>query len=243
MYNTNYTLNKNIKAGLFLILPFFILYGIPAFWKHSTHVYPILFISIISVGTAFIIKIKSHRFLKSSACYAILVLLSGFFGMPNWLNYISDKSTDTNFIFPEIDIVDINEKAFRFEKGKTYVLDLWSLACAPCIDKFPDFEELHLKYINQPDVEFYSLCLPIKGRNYNHEITKRYSFNKLYTLNVNSWEELGVKEIPKYIVINSNSEVVYIGRLNDKWYHFYNNINQIIRNEKNKTKEPFAITD
>ncbi|MBT8267147.1 MAG: L-lactate permease [Bacteroidia bacterium] len=218
----------NIIRTLVLSVPFLILFGVNMFTKNLYHIYPIFFISILSVVLAWVFKSQFDKPVIPSIIYGLVLLATTFTIMPNWLNFTLDKNTNVNFEFPNIELADNQGNAFSIEKDKTYVFDLWSVTCKPCIEKFPDFEELSLEYENNSKVEFYAICLPVKGRNYNDKITKPYKFKSLYASSENSWELLNVQNVPKYLVVNNKSAIIYKGRLNDKWYHFYNNINSII---------------
>ncbi|ULC59981.1 TlpA family protein disulfide reductase [Flaviramulus sp. BrNp1-15] len=230
---------KKPLYAVVIIIPFLLIYGFVVIGRliqyNEVHTLPILIIPIISVLFGYLFSFFNLKN-SSKLIYAIIIIIIGYIGMPNWLNFAFDKENPINEPFPELVLSDINQKPFKLKGNKVIILDLWSTSCGICIKKFPDFEKLMLDYKNDSEVEFYTLNLPLK-RDSIRDITSyvsKYKFQSLFAEKYDSWSKLNNETVPKILILNKNKNIVYKGRMNDKWYHFYNNIENLIMKYKNE---------
>lgn len=154
------------------------------------------------------------------------------------MNFIHDDENPINTSFPkDLVLKDESGNVYNLEndKGKIIVLDLWSSSCGVCFKKFPDFEFQKEKYKNDHNVKFYSLNLRLKrdSKIDLKKYTEKYSFKTLYA-DEKSWKILNNQTVPKLLIIDKNSNIVYKGTMHEKWYHFYKNFNSIINKLKNE---------
>lgn len=227
-----------IIKGIILIIPFISIYGITAIVKANYHVIPIILISIFSITASLnIISVKNKSF--KIILTTFLIILTGYIGMPNWLNYYFDNENPISIPFPR-NLVIKDEIGNNFDiydsESDLIILDLWSSKCKPCFEGFPEFEKLNKKYLKNKKVAFFSLNLKTKYDNDNSKLKKLiedYQFSKLYS-DENSWNLLNNKSVPKIIIIDKNRKIIYKGKLNNKWFLFYNNINSIINKKLNE---------
>ncbi|MCF6294330.1 MAG: TlpA family protein disulfide reductase [Flavobacteriaceae bacterium] len=224
--------NKVISLAI-LISPFLLIYGfvlIPKLLEFKRlHVLPILIFPVVNAFFGYLFyKVKAKPY--SKVIYVGIIIIMGYIGMPNWLNFSFDEENPIDKPFPKLKLNDIYDNTFQFEKDKVIVLDLWSTACGICIKKFPDFEALKLKYKDDKSIEFYALYLPLKRDSIIDvkSYVKDYKFNSLFAIEISSWKTLDNRTVPKLLILNKDQRIVYKGRMNDKWYHFYNNINSLI---------------
>lgn len=241
VFNKNNNFKKNLLIQVFLTLPFFILYGINAISKSYYHIYPIVFIPILSI--LFTFSIKSIFKYKVALTTSIIISLLCYIGMANWLSYSLGRTITSYNYLPEFKVVTSENKPFKFDDNKIYLLNVWSTACAPCIEKFPDYEQLANRYKKDSIIEIVTLSLPLtKDYEKSLKFTKKYSFKALLATQDESWQKLQTNKVPLYIVIGKNQKIVYTGVLNSKWYEFYNNIHGILKKEKHTYKTELYTT-
>ncbi|WP_290700939.1 TlpA disulfide reductase family protein [Lacinutrix sp.] len=231
------TKNKNRFNLLILVLPFILLYGYVFFVNPSPNlkVLPILVFPVISLFLGYLTFKKGNNSYYLFF-YTIIFVFLTVFGMPNWINYISDVENPINKPFPELSIKDINNNSFFFKKDKVIIIDLWSSSCGICIKKFPEYEKLMLKYKEDDRVRFYTLNLPL-ARDSLIDIksyVRDYEFNSLFVVDDDSRKKLDNKSVPKLLIVDKLNKIVYKGSLNDKWYEFYNDIDDLIEKHVNE---------
>ncbi len=85
-------------------------------------------------------------------------------------------------------------------------------------------------------MELYSLNLPYKRDSVVDvkRMIKKYSFDKLYANNLESWNILDNHSVPKIIMIGKKGNVRYKGSMNTNKYLFYNNFHSLIEKLKNE---------
>ncbi|WP_445715324.1 peroxiredoxin family protein [Flavobacterium sp.] len=110
----------------------------------------------------------------------------------------------------ELDLEDINGAKFNLEnlKGKVIVLNFWFTQCKPCIEEFPELNNLKEKYKNQ-DVEFFAVTWN------NKEIVDKFLLNNKLDFKIIPNGKLIIDKfkIPHYpynIVIDKNGKIEYI---------------------------------
>lgn len=231
----NNTSKNKVLFFLIFTIPFTLIYGIVLISQKSINlkVIPIFLAPIVFYLTGYFFQKKTK---KELGAISLLIIILGFFFIINWINFVSHKTITNIDKFPEISIVNENLEKFNFNSRKIKIIDVWSSSCSICIKKFPEFENLKIRYENNTNIEFFSLNLPLKKdsliniKNY----TKNYSFKKLYATELDSWEQLNIKGVPIFLVLDKKNNLVYKGSLNASWYDLYNNIHKIIKSIDDK---------
>jgi len=104
-------------------------------------------------------------------------------------------------------LTDIQNDTIRLNKDKYVVLDFWHSRCLFCFEKFPEFEQMYLRFKDNPMLDFYSVNQPISnenGKTFDH--TAKYSFPTLRgTENVS--EVFDVRGYPTVIIVKDNNVV------------------------------------
>lgn len=239
---------KNIRIsrftyGAILVLPFLSIYAVYDVVHGFSHIYPIAFLPLISIFTGLLFnKLLAEGMSKSvsityiSASIAIILLL-GYFGMPNWLAYSFGKNNADRFDAPSIQLISDSGESFALnnQSGKILVLDFWSTSCGICFKKFPDFDRLKQKYASYPEIEFYAVNLiqPREQLSAVKNVTGSfsYTFKTLYTdiHSANQIRELlKIEAVPTIVIINKKGEVVYTGDFNTEKYVFVGNTYDLI---------------
>jgi thiol-disulfide isomerase/thioredoxin len=242
LYRKNFGISRLI-FGAIVILPFLSIYAVYAVSHGFSHIYPIAFLPLISSVTGLLFnKLFAEGMSKSvlityiSASIAIILLL-GYFGMPNWLAYSFSKNNTDRFDAPPIQLISDNGEAFALnnQSGKILVLDFWSTSCGICFKKFPDFDRLKQKYASHTEIEFYAVNLiqPREQLSAVKNVTGSfsYTFKTLYTDNHSAnqiRELLKINAVPAIVIINKNGEVVYTGDFNTEKYVFVGNTYDLI---------------
>ncbi len=208
------------------------LYGMNAISNNYYHIFPIVFIPFLSVFFVFLIKsITQYKIVVTTAVFTSLLC---YVGMANWLNYFNGRFIASYDYLPEFEILTSENKPFEFNDDKMYLLNIWSTSCGPCIEKFPDYEQLADTYKKDSLIEIVTLSLPVtKDYDKSLKFTEKYTFKALLATQDESWQKLQTNKVPLYMVIGRNQKIVYTGTLNSKWYEFYNNIHDIFKKEKN----------
>jgi len=231
--------NKSKKwiTLLFLLSPFLLVYGglvlyEGMFREPLTHVYPIVFISMISafLGAAF--KLLYLKYLKKkvvivfASLYLLLFIVGGYIFMYNWLNYVFDKKYVTPIVeLSDIKIWDFSDNEIQLDEidNKIIVLNFWSLYCGYCFKKFPDLEKIKNYYQNK-DVIVYAVFIPWhynyeEDANLENRLTwieeQNYTFHvvKTDTLTANN---LDIRGVPHIVVFNKNKEIALFGGFGNK---------------------------
>jgi len=219
---------------LYLFGPFSLLLliaFISSFYVDGFLGYPlVLYTSFTIVFTIYMWKIRSR--IAYIISYLILTIVLTLF-LPNFYHYISHIRQDqsaVNTSIKDFEVYDSSHKKVDLKAlNKIIILDVWDSSCGVCIKQFPKFEKLSNEFKNDPEIAFYSLNLPLKrdDRNQVAAYTNPYSFNKLYA-GPKVREQLKINLIPKYIIIDKESKVRYIGSLNDGKFDYYKNFYNIL---------------
>jgi thiol-disulfide isomerase/thioredoxin len=104
----------------------------------------------------------------------------------------------------QIEIESLQKEKINLKIGKPIIINFWSTWCAPCIQEFPEFEKIKLKYGDKIEIRMVSdekLQKILDFKNKNH-----------YTLDIvrslKSMDNYGIKSIPATYFYNSNGELV-----------------------------------
>jgi len=196
------------------------------------HIYTyIIFIPILNfIGWCFAETNKKIYILIA----ALFISCASFVFLPNVINYANNKNPRTNELYPNISLIDKDEQVVKFAKNKIIILDFWTTSCGVCFKKFPDLEKVFLKYKNNPQIELYSVNVPLKRDSFEKikELVGNldYNFPALYAISEEKTEkEFNIKGYP-HLVIIKNNKIRYEGFLNiDKNIFVYNTYNEIER--------------
>lgn len=247
IYQRNFKISR-LLYGAIVVLPFLSIYTVIVISQNLSHVYPIAFLPPIPLIIGLIMnRLFANGMPKSTILTLIsvsiaMILLLGYFGMPNWLAYTLNKKAFDEFPAPSIVLSAHDGELFNLnnQAGKVLVLDFWSTGCSICFKKFPEFDKLKQKYTSQSDIEFYAVNL-IYPKEQISSLKKvidsfSYSFKTLYT-DQNSVKQirelLKIDAVPTIVVIDKKGMVVYSGALYIEKFVFIDNIYNIIESAKN----------
>lgn len=188
----------------------------------------IIFIPLICIQGYFIRKKKK---LKNYIPIILTILFAGFIFFPNQFAYVKNNRFINNPNSLNLSFSNLKNERFIPDNSKTYVFDFWNTTCGVCFKKFPEFEELYLQYKENPNVELYSINVPIKRRdtfNKTVDLVKKldYEFPTLFLAPEdvrNLEQEYGIKSFPHVLVIKNN-QITYSGQIETNPLVFINNI-------------------
>jgi len=233
---------KDITGKILIFSPFILIHGIVAVENMiSTATYaglPLFFVAILSSLFCFYLYQKQNKTIFTiEISYIIFLIISSLF-LNNYYNFIShSNNTITNKKVPLINLYDEygNVLDLKKLKNKIVVIDLWDSRCSNCIKDFPKFESLKKEFENDDRIVFYSLNIYLEGddRLRVSSFTKKYTFAKLYTDDIVK-EKLNINGVPKYLILNEDLKVIYIGSLIIGKFDLYNNFYTIIDKIKNE---------
>lgn len=230
-------------TGKFLIFsPFILIHGIVAVENViSTATYaglPLFFVALLSSLFCFYLYQKQNKTIFMIGFFYIIFLIISSIFLNNYYNFISYSNNPiVNKKVPLISLYDEGGIPFDLKKvkNKIVVIDLWDSRCSNCIKDFPKFENLKKEFENDDRIIFYSLNIYLEGddRLRVSSFTKEYTFSKLYTDDFVK-EKLNINGVPKYLILNEDLKVVYIGSLITGKFDLYNNFYTIIDKIKNE---------
>lgn len=225
---------KNIKAEsstysfLKLILPFivFMTVGIILGQVYHNSVF-VIFPPLIYYFALWFFKSKNYLFL----CGCILLIFTAsWLYIPTIHNIQSNQNSSKEVRFPYISLISENKSPKILSKDKIYVLDFWTNSCGHCYKKFPEFEQLSLKYKKNPHIEFYSVNVAEKRDSFHNTLRLVKKLNYTYeTVFAPSMEEiekkLGIYKYPELMIVK-NDTIRFQGYLNTgKNILVYNTVN------------------
>lgn len=234
-------INPYKKKGLFCIFAFFLIVTpvlICSFLKGEKVPGLLIYIVYITSSIFAIFGYKSARKIPYAIIICYIFIFSAIaLNHKNLLNYYNDlyeDKTNINRLVPLIKISDNKDKVRHISgNGKVQVIDLWSNSCAYCIADFPKFEKLKNDYVGDKNIEFFSLNVAIE--NFDQEkaekFLKNYTFKNYYT-DEKILKMLNFSRFPYYMIVAKDGRIKYFGNLNTDKLETYNNIYDIIDNEK-----------
>lgn len=234
---------KNIKSILILIAPFILIYTLLSIIYGSKQTYPICLIAPIGALTGTGIKLlyihKRKIIFAFFSFFLVILLIAGYFGMKNWLEYVFSERENSNNII---------EIKFNFQKensgsitendiqGKITVFYFWSTSCSVCFKKFPELEKLCQKYSDKEDIMIYSVNINVSRNDLNINMYEKirnlgYTFPVLVVplnekdicLN-NFW----INAFPHSTIINKKGKIIHNDRFNNDPTVLINNIDKIL---------------
>lgn len=240
-FSTN-NLKHNIRIFLILATPVILIYDLLVFYEGSIFVLPIAINLPLCIIVGIWLKSLHSRYPILSKTIIILFTvfqISGYFGMKNWLVYASqnDIPSDKEVLSSTFGMQDL-EKSVIINPGyfmdKVTVWEFWTTSCGVCFRRFPDLDEVYLKYKNHPDFQLESINLPTRHdhidstksiiRNWDYSFptliadSSYYYYRKLFNL----------KGVPAVLIFNKQGELIYNGRLNNDPNVPYGNISKTL---------------
>lgn len=117
--------------------------------------------------------------------------------------------------FPDFNFQDLNGIHYTNEelKGKIIVVKTWFIACKPCLEEFPELNELVEKYKNNDDIVFLSLALDQQEELEKFLLKKPFKYKVIPNQKVFIQDELKTNKFPTHIIVDTNGN--YLRILND----------------------------
>ncbi len=242
LYHRKFIISRSLY-GLIVVLPFVLIYTIHALANSLIHVYPIAFWPPIAIAAGLLInRLNFHKQSKKKKSSSIIlivliILFLGYVCFPNWLIYNYRVKGPEKFVVPEICLSTVIGEYYCLsnQKGKVVVLDFWSSGCGICFKKFPELENLHIRYSGNNNVNVFAVNLLIRKDNLDSIIHRagnfNYSFNHLFTSYESAKEVrklLKINGVPTLIIIDKKGDIIYRGGLNTKKHIILDNAFNII---------------
>jgi thiol-disulfide isomerase/thioredoxin len=146
----------------------------------------------------------------------VLFFLVGFIVMPNVFEWQRNTGARVNKDFLGIELMDKNQTPVQLDSSKITVLDFWTTSCGICFQKFPDLEKYYLEFQSNPEVEFYSINIPLERDQFEKVVnlvdTLDYKFPTLYSTSMAEATNLGIQAYP-HLLILKDGKLRYDGRL------------------------------
>jgi len=133
----------------------------------------------------------------------LLIIGIGIYGYFNMKSIMND-TTIKPIALVQLDLVNLNGEKIILKSGKPIVINFWATWCVPCVQEFPEFEELNKKYSDK--VDFFMVS--------DEEISKieKFKAKKGYDLNMvrssKTFEKYGLMLRPATYFYDSNGELV-----------------------------------
>ncbi len=226
--------SRNLDRIFLLSIPFLVITSSNFFLENPLT--GIIILYLITAPVSIFLGYKTSNVSKYLVFLFIIFTTSIYFGIENWMSLINNSSARTNQRAAKIELYTEDDTLIELDdgvKGKVVVLDFWTTSCGVCFKKFPDFEEVYLKFINNPKVEIYSVNIPVKRDTLEKtkKLVKRlnYKFPTLYAKSNEIPEKYGFNTFPHLIILKSGN-IRYNGQLVvGKKVKFYNLVQEIER--------------
>ena len=133
----------------------------------------------------------------------LLIVGIGIYGYFNMQSIMNDN-TIKPIELVQLDIENSKGEKINLKNGKPFVINFWATWCVPCIQEFPEFEELNKKYSDK--VEFLMVS--------DEEISKieKFKEKKGYNLNMvrssKTFDKYGLMLRPATYFYDSNGKLV-----------------------------------
>jgi len=232
-------INPFQKIGLFLIfLPFVLLTSVVIYGLMYSERMPGLlgYFMYLFSSTSGLLLFLSRKKVVVILVYLILLIIL-ILNYTNFFNYyysIVDQNTSIGKTLPKIVIFDSKNKSkILNNNGKILVVDLWSNTCGNCIKDFPKFEKLKNEFINDNTIDFISISIINKESDIieSEKYLNKYTFKKYFS-NRSIYHKLDFNSIPNYMIVGKNGKIIYFGNLNMETFETYNNVYNLIEEEK-----------
>jgi len=145
-----------------------------------------------------------------SATYAGLTAIALFVAVPE--DVVVGTSVIENQPAPSFELETLEGKTVGTSdlKGKVVVLDFWTTWCAPCIQRFPEFERLAEKYEKEPAIYFSAV-----NTSQNNTLKEVRTFveknpldvNVLYDRGGTTTKKFDVRGIPHIVILGKKGQL------------------------------------
>lgn len=192
----------------------------------------IFFILLTPISIYFASVFYNKSIYSKLLCLVVVYIYSLFSAtilLSNLFHYNNYKKEFNKEIICKL--YDNNNKILNLDKSKIYVLDFWTTSCGTCIEKFPNFNTLCVKYSKNKNIIFYSINVKLKNddklKTINFIQDKNYCFNNLFIDDLNDAKKLSVHDFPTILIIKNN-KIVYNGYPSYDNYVIFNNIDNLV---------------
>lgn len=124
----------------------------------------------------------------------------GYFNIKSIMNDVAIKPIELS----QLDLENAKAEKVNLKNGKPIIINFWATWCVPCVQEFPEFEELNAKYGDKVDFVMIS----------DEEMKKieKFRAKKGYKLNMfrsaKSFDKYGIMLRPATYFYNSNGKLV-----------------------------------
>ncbi|SDY07084.1 Thiol-disulfide isomerase or thioredoxin [Lutibacter oricola] len=216
---------EDLILGFTIVFPIFLIFLITSFFTGFSRT--LLYLIFIPISTYLGWLFFKRKSILTLIFSLILFSFVGVILFPNIFILQKNVGVHTNEKFDGISLVDKNKEIVKLDKSKIIILDFWTTSCGVCFKKFPDLEKYYLEFKDNPDVEFYSINVPLKRDDFSKVVKLvddlNYEFPTLYATSKKEVENLGIYAYP-HLLILKNGKLRYDGRLETDKYIFVNHL-------------------
>lgn len=133
----------------------------------------------------------------------LLIIGIGIYGFFNMKSIMNDN-TIKPIELVQLDIENLNGEKIILKTGKPIVINFWATWCVPCIQEFPEFEELNKKYSEK--VDFLMVSDEEIHKIENFKAKKGYNLNMVRSLI--TFEKYDLMLRPATYFYDSNGKLV-----------------------------------
>ncbi len=124
----------------------------------------------------------------------------GFFNMESMMNDVSVKSIELT----QLDLENAKAEKVNLKIGKPIIINFWATWCVPCLQEFPDFDELNAKYGDK--VDFVMISDEAITKIEKFKVKKGYKLNMLRS--AKTFDEYGLLLRPATYFYNSEGKLI-----------------------------------
>lgn len=245
--------SRPFVRALLVTLPWLLSYGLLSFADGQLHVYPIALVgpagALAGARLAVVAGEQTRKAVAPTLALVALLVLGGWIGMPNWLAIargisaappaVSDETVFTFHEGPGAAAAKPAPDAFR---GRVTVLDFWTTSCGACFARFPELDNVHASYADDPRVSVYAvnLTLPEDPEGRAEAMMRRYEygFTTLYSdLSFEAARSLyGFRGVPSVAVYDSEGALAFVGSPQFNPLVLVNNVDRIVQELLDETE-------
>lgn len=206
---------NSFKKAFFLSWPYFVAGTVLVFFKLSNIFYLIPLAAPVSAFCGFLVREKwqrSHVWVAAPAfiLWAVVVGIAYHSITPKALSH--DFDIDLNEAAPIFSAQMLDGQRITSEalSGKVTLIDFWGTWCAPCLQQFPELQEVYERFLNHPEVGILALNTGWSGD--DPDKIKRffdlhpYSFPVAHDDNSVS-EDFGITSLPHLVLLDKMGKI------------------------------------
>jgi thiol-disulfide isomerase/thioredoxin len=232
--------NSSIKDVLlfsvYLLLPYFVIFGFSIIYNNLIHIYPLLGIPVIGVT----IGILCHMLYKKSkrtwgvalVILYFLFLIFGYWGMKNYVQFAFGLN-DSPFVKEiKFDFYNSTDDSYTNKEieGKTTVIYFHNKTCSVCYKKLPELESLYHEFKSDTNIVIVAAFLPYNTFEdtsfiFNFHRKLKYSYPQYISReSANIYEErFNIDGYPHVTIIGKEGNIIHNGLFNNDPMVFVNN--------------------